>query len=200
MLCDKCGKNNATVFVKQMINNQETTQHLCEQCASEVMDIGNFSLDKFFNGEHFGSFFENPFGARVEQLPKCPVCGMTYADFCNTGKLGCSECYSAFAAKLLPMVKSIHGKDLHMGKVKNGQCSGCGSQVVAAPGGENDAKFYEKLALQKQLQDLVKAEKFEEAAKVRDQIKALEAELSKQSDQAAEAAEGEATKDETQKQ
>lgn len=180
MLCDKCGKNNATVFVKQVINNKETTQHLCEQCASEVMDIGNFALDKFFNGAHFGSFLENSFGGGEEQLQKCPVCGMTYDDFCRSGRLGCSECYSAFAAKLLPMVKGIHGKDLHVGKVKNSQCSSCGSQVTTAPGGVDDAKFYEKLALQKQLQDLVKTEQFEEAAKVRDRIKELETELGKQ--------------------
>ena len=60
MLCDKCGKNNATVYIKQIINNKETTQHLCEQCASEIMDIGNFSLDKFFND--FGDFGKTYFG------------------------------------------------------------------------------------------------------------------------------------------
>ena len=185
MLCDKCGKNNATVFVKQVINNKETTQHLCEQCASEIMDIGNFSLDKFFNNPHFGSPFEPALGGWQEKVLKCPVCGMSYADFSQTGKLGCSECYNTFSERILPMVRSIHGKNHHVGKVKNSQCSAEAAVVAdkteARPvNSADEAKFYEKIALQKQLQDLVMAEKFEEAAQVRDKIKAIDDELNHQ--------------------
>lgn len=178
MLCDKCGKNEATVFFKQVINNKETTQHLCNECAEGIMDIGNFSLDKFFSGSHLNSPFESTFGGFGGQVIKCPVCGMTYADFSQTGKLGCSECYRTFEDRILPMVKSIHGKNLHNGKSKNVSCA----ETVAERGekaiAENESKFYEKIALQKQLRELVKAERFEEAAKVRDEIKRIDDELS----------------------
>lgn len=185
MLCDKCGKNNATVYIKQIINNKETTQHLCEQCASEIMDIGNFSLDKFFND--FGDFGKTYFGQTSaapflgsdfadlnSNVLKCPVCGRTYNDFRRSGKLGCSECYATFGDRVLPVIKSIHGKNQHVGKVKNVSCSDCGSASYKPQTKEDEDKFYEKLALQKQLQELIKSENFEEAAKVRDQIKAIE--------------------------
>lgn len=178
MLCDKCGKNNATVYVKQIINNKETVQHLCEQCAHEIMDIGNFSLDKFFNNSYFEDAFASPlggsFGGLGESLLKCPVCGMTYNDFSHSGKLGCSECYTTFGDRILPVVKSIHGKNQHVGKVRDGQCTDCGSAVGQPASPEQEGKYYEKLALQKQLQELIKTEKFEEAAEVRDKIKAID--------------------------
>lgn len=177
MLCDKCGKNEATVFVKQVINNKETKQHLCKECAEGIMDIGNFSLDKFFSGSHLNSPFESAFGSLGGQVVKCPVCGITYNDFSKTGKLGCSECYNTFSDRVLPMVRSIHGKNQHVGKVKNGQCCVETEKEEPKVTAENESKFYEKMALQKQLQELVKAEEFEEAAKVRDQIKALDDEL-----------------------
>ena len=68
MLCDKCGKNEATVFVKQVINNKETKQHLCKECAEGIMDIGNFSLDKFFSGSHLNSPFESAFLIEEEEI------------------------------------------------------------------------------------------------------------------------------------
>ncbi len=191
MLCDKCGKNEATVFVKQVINNKETTQHLCRDCAREIMDIGDFSLDKFFNDFHhsyFGTSPHMPLGSSwdssAEQVIHCPVCGMSYRDFRKSGRLGCSECYTTFADRLLPTVQSIHGKDHHVGKVKDGSCSHCDQPTERPAGGKQEAQYYEKLALQKQLQELIRAEKFEEAAKVRDEIKAIEESLNHQNGQA----------------
>lgn len=184
MLCDKCGKNNASVFFKQVINDKETTMHLCDQCANEVMDIGNFSLDKFFNdfGSSYFSSSETPFlgsdyGSVGNGSLKCPVCGMSYGDFSRSGKLGCSECYSTFANRILPVVKSIHGRNKHVGKIKDSCCQCADTNNKKTLSEEEQSKFYEKMALQKQLQELIKSEKFEEAATVRDKIKAIESEL-----------------------
>ena len=35
MLCDKCGKNNATTHIKQIINGVVTERNLCSSCAAE---------------------------------------------------------------------------------------------------------------------------------------------------------------------
>ena len=178
MLCDRCGKNQASVLV----NNKETVEHLCQQCAGNLFDIGNLQLDKLFSMGGFNTPFET-----LSSLT-CPLCGTTYQQFKETGRLGCSECYDTFASRLEPLIKKMHGKSLHIGNqkfVENGD-QAVAKQVVAQPQDSEDltkmdavtqAKYYEKLALQKQLEQLIAAENFEEAVGVRDKIKALEKEI-----------------------
>ncbi len=173
MLCDKCGKNEASVFMKQVINNHQTTQHLCEHCAAELMDIGNLSLGKFF-GDNLSTLFES----RPNTSLTCPVCGMSYADYKQSGLLGCGECYNAFAQLLEPSIKGIHGRSIHTGK---GRLPEAKPAAAAAPAAGRSGSVDEDilrahpeiLAMQERLAQLIKEEKFEEAAIVRDQIKAL---------------------------
>ena len=35
MLCEKCGKNEANVYIKNIVNGKVTEQHLCSACAGE---------------------------------------------------------------------------------------------------------------------------------------------------------------------
>ena len=46
----------------------------------------------------------------------CPKCGLTLEQFYKTSMLGCENCYRAFAAELLPVLKKMHGKTEHCGK------------------------------------------------------------------------------------
>ena len=182
MLCDRCGKKQASVFVKQVVNNEEKVEHLCQQCAGDLFDIGNLQLDKLFSMGGLNAPFET-----ISTLT-CPLCGTTYQQFKETGRLGCSECYDTFASRLEPLIKKMHGKSLHIGKqkfVENGN-KAAAKRVVAQPQDNEDltkmdaatqGKYYEKLALQKQLEQLIAAENFEEAVGVRDKIKALESEI-----------------------
>ncbi len=102
----------------------------------------------------------------------CPGCGLSLAEFNGTGRLGCSQCYQTFAQQLLPVVNKFHGSRRHIGKVKLNNQLG---QLMQDP--ELANKNYEKLALEKQLNELVQLEKFEEAAAVRDKIRGLEQEI-----------------------
>ena len=38
MLCERCKKNNATVFYRESINGKERSLSLCEKCAEVVVD------------------------------------------------------------------------------------------------------------------------------------------------------------------
>jgi len=175
MLCDKCGKNEASVFMKQVINNKQTTQHLCEHCAAELMDIGNLSLGKFF-ADGVGTVF----GSRKQVKHACPVCGMTYAEYNKKGLLGCSECYNTFARELESSIFAIHGKTVHTGKGRLPEVAAPAAAPVqaekpAAKPEEEDIlrQHPELIVMQEKLQELIKEEKFEEAAIVRDQTKAI---------------------------
>ena len=96
MLCDKCGKNNATTHIKQIINGVVTERNLCSSCAAE---------------EGYSKF---PHGGTC-----CPVCGSRFSDIAETGKAGCAECYKTFYSELLPYLKRVHGSVKHVGKVPN---------------------------------------------------------------------------------
>lgn len=174
MLCGKCGKRQATVHFKQVINGEAHEEYLCEECAGELMNLGGFG--GFGNAGGLGQLDLNKLfsgGAPKESGRRCPVCGMTFAEYNSGGRLGCSRCYQTFAEELDPVIRRFHGGKRHVGKVKLIQPGGGGRIFLDDP--ELANKNYERLALQKQLSELIELEKFEEAAKVRDQIRALDA-------------------------
>jgi protein arginine kinase activator len=92
---------------------------------------------------------------------KCANCGLTYSDFKKIGRLGCGECYNAFKKYLGPLLKRIHGSNQHAGK----------SPLRAAKVSKKKADSQE---LRTRLQKAIETEAFEEAARIRDQIKDLE--------------------------
>lgn len=171
MLCDKCGKNPATVHYKQVVNGQVSEQHLCGQCAAGsgvYPEFGELDLNKLFSS-----------AVRSERKSAaCPLCGMTLAEFRQSGRIGCSRCYEVFREALQPMIKRYHGERRHKGKIKRPlRFAPDSNELLSPPEGDGANKTYEKLALQKQLAELVESERFEDAVKVRDRIRALEAEL-----------------------
>lgn len=170
MLCTKCGKRTAAVHLKQWVNGQEIEKFLCEECAEaeNVWSFGTLDLNKLFS---------NSFGrpAQMEAPPSCPGCGMSLAEFNSTGRLGCSHCYEVFGEQLRPVIAKFHGERRHVGKRLPGRLEV--ARLAQDP--ELAEKNYQRLALQKQLEELVKAERFEEAAKVRDQIRAVTEEIEK---------------------
>jgi protein arginine kinase activator len=174
MLCDVCGKNPATVHLTEIIDEQMNELHLCEECArhkSAAMEQ-QFGLSDLLAGM---ADFEKPSSSSKEEEPvtaKCPSCGLTYADFKKIGRLGCGECYNVFRKYLAPLLKRIHGSNQHIGKNP--------VKVKVA------TKLYKKKSglpeLKNQLQKAIREEAFEEAARLRDQIKEMEAKQIKEED------------------
>lgn len=160
MLCDLCAKNQATVHLTEIIDDQMNELHLCEECArhkSAQMEQ-QFGLGDLLAGL---ADFEKP-GTEKEAVGlKCPGCGFNYSDFKKIGRLGCSECYPTFKKYLGPLLKKIHGSLVHLGKspAKTAKVSPAASEL---------------LELRRRLQQAIENEAFEEAAKLRDQIKESE--------------------------
>ncbi|SFJ37015.1 UvrB/UvrC motif-containing protein [Thermoflavimicrobium dichotomicum] len=171
MLCPECGKRPATIHYTKIINGNKTEQYLCEVCAHEKGDVPTFEngfsfqklLSSFLNFEP--SFSEHESRATVKhQTLRCPTCGMTYNQFGKFGRFGCSDCYYTFRTHLEPMLRRIHGHTTHRGKIPERT--------------KGALKIRRKLELLKEeLARKVQAEEFEEAAKIRDQIRALQEQL-----------------------
>src|SRR3989338_3889707 len=160
MLCDVCAKNTATVHLTEIIDDQMNELHLCEECARQksAQMEQQFGLSDLLAGL---AEFEKP-TKEVEAVGlKCPNCGLTYTYFKKIGRLGCGECYTIFKKYLGPLLKKIHGSTMHLGKTP-----------LKTP--KVTRKKPDLQELRDKLQKAIEAEAFEEAAKVRDQIRELE--------------------------
>lgn len=161
MVCDSCGQGEAVVHLTQIVNNQMTTSHLCEQCAAAkgletAEGPPNFPLTDFLA----------QMGDVAEQSPAtdatCGFCGLTFAAFRETGRLGCPHCYATFEGHLRGLLRRIHGGTQHVGKV----------YLPSDPTASERAKRLE--GLRRRLQRAVESEDFERAAEIRDLIRAVE--------------------------
>lgn len=160
MLCEKCGKNNATTHIRTVINGVVRELDLCNNCAAEE---GYNHLHHNSLAEMLASMMGETIKKRVTAEPvKCPVCKASFSDIAETGRMGCAECYNVFGNELLPYLKRVHGSTKHVGKVPNS------APLMVKP--ETDTVNELRLELNR----LVREERYEEAAVVRDKIRKLE--------------------------
>ncbi len=156
MVCSRCQKNEACVFVKELVNNQVTEAQYCLNCAKPVQDAPG--LPPVFAWLSALSGVKTP----APRVAPCKNCGLRYSDFKKTGRLGCAECYAAFERPLTDLLKRIHGALEH-----------CGKAPTDEPG---KLRRKELARLKKELGEAVAKESFESAARLRDQIRKLEKE------------------------
>ena len=178
MLCDVCGKKEAKIYYTEIIGGKKKEQHLCEDCA---MDQSSFKLLNSSNpnevslgGMLFGildSIGKKESGKETP-ITKCKSCGLRYEEFRKLGKFGCADCYTSFGKILNENLRSIHGADMHTGKRPKGYESPT-EKII------NQLPELDKLAMQ--LQRAIEQEEYEEAAKLRDRIRALKENEEKES-------------------
>jgi protein arginine kinase activator len=161
MLCELCKQAQATVHLTEIINEQMTELHLCEACANQkgAQVESHFGLADLLSGLADFSKTQEP---EEVSTKACPTCGMTYDDFRKVGRLGCAECYPTFKRSLGSLLKRIHGSPIHIGKSP--------SRLIKPA---RIAKA-ELLELKRKLERAIEEEEFEEAAKLRDQIRRVE--------------------------
>ena len=184
MLCDNCGKREANVRYSENINGVKKELNLCEECSHKLgIDQMDFSMpidfSNFFEG-FIDDFGENTFLPMLDDIRalKCNSCGYTFDDIARTGRLGCKDCYDVFQDRLDPIIKRIQGSNKHVGRIGKIIDSKIENSI-----NENEKEVEEKKdkkqipALEKLENDLkqaIKEERYEDAAKIRDEIKKLE--------------------------
>jgi len=165
MLCSICKEKEATVHYTQIIGDKMQKVDLCEACSKTkgINDTSGFSLADLMLGG-LGASLETDDAANGKEL-KCPRCGYSQQDFKKSGRLGCPECYKVFADGLESLLKAMHKGTRHVGKVPEAL--------------RQNRDLSDRLkTLQRRLAKTVEAEDFEQAAKLRDEIKQTSAKLS----------------------
>ena len=166
MLCDKCKKNPATVHMQQFIMGKKAELHLCQECTFNfsVPDVP-IALENMFKGflEQMQSKIlpMNQQTASAAPTNACTNCGMTGEELKAGGKLGCRECYSSFSDEVVAILKNVQSSTRHTGKFPKR----LGKEML----------YIRQVGdLRANLSKAIAEENFELAAKLRDEIRALE--------------------------
>ena len=152
MLCEECGQRPAEVLLTAVVGGQTTTKNLCRECvkkykAGDVQAVLAAVLSAMTDKK------------QTLQIA-CPRCGETYAEFQKTGMLGCAACYQAFRKELTPLITRVQGRAQHAGR----------RPPVSE---EEQARMTRMEDLRARMEAAVAEENFEEAARLRDELRAL---------------------------
>lgn len=187
MQCDICGKKKATVHLTEIVDEQMSEMHLCEECARNK----STQMEQQFGlGDLLAGLSDVSKSAASKTDAKnaliCPACGLNYEDFRKFGRLGCGQCYTSFKEHLAGLLRKIHGSNRHLGKAPAAFVAPPPEAVVPAPAVKAAAAptlpgeaagflASENLEdLKKQLSAAIQAENFEKAAWLRDKIRLME--------------------------
>ncbi len=91
----------------------------------------------------------------------CPGCGISFGEINTTGAIGCGLCYESFRAHLVPLLRTLHGDTGHIG-------------LTPRAHRERTERMARAAKLREQLKAAVQREAYEEAVRLRDELKALE--------------------------
>ncbi len=170
--CERCNKYKANVHIIKVFDGIKKELSICEKCAKE---LGEFNLNYMVNVEDAFSlnilgglleYFNNNQQSSVIKIndSKCMNCGTTYAEFKNSGLLGCDECYNQFIKILTIFIKRVQKSSEHIGKIP----SRCGYDVIIKR---------ELIILKDKLQKAILSEEYEKAAELRDSIRSIESKI-----------------------
>lgn len=169
MMCEDCGIRPAKFHLMTIINGDRVERNLCPTCMAkhqkQIPGIDFSNLAGILN-----SILENRNSeeqAREDEAFEgyvCEQCGMTYGEFQKCGMLGCAHCYQAFKTPMTSLLQRVHGNTQHAGRVPGGVHSGTSIRMNID-------------RLKQKLQKAVADEEYEQAARLRDTIRALSVQL-----------------------
>ncbi|CAM3478884.1 UvrB/UvrC motif-containing protein [Hydrogenibacillus schlegelii] len=165
MMCERCGKRPATFHFTKIVNGEKTELHLCDVCAREEGVAFSVPGDAFSIHHLLSGIMPAMPSRPMDRGRVCPTCGMSYDEFVKKSRFGCSDCYTAFREPLVPLLRRIHG--------------GAAEHHGRAPKRHKPRRAlrHRLERLRAELQEKVAAEAYEEAARLRDEIRRLEREL-----------------------
>lgn len=166
MNCQVCNQHPASVHItditppaKPNAEAELNERHICETCAAGM----KLPLQSSKGSVQFVQVLKEQLRrAREVSGIKCPECGMTLSEFRSKGRLGCANDYEVFSTQLLPLLERVHNSTQHRGRVPGLQ--------------EDQLERMQTLSqLRQRLEEAVRDEAYEHAARLRDEIHELEA-------------------------
>jgi protein arginine kinase activator len=173
MKCQKCEKQ-AVFHITELETGEVRELHLCEDHARVYLnqsEPGGDGGDEPEEGKSSGGALMGPLGvgqtadelALLDQKA-CDMCGITFFEFRNQGRLGCPHDYVHFEKELEPLIANIHGATAHTGRRPS----------RAAPLPEGTEELTGVIGLRRSMKEAIACEDYEKAKDDRDAIRAVE--------------------------
>lgn len=185
MKCQQCD-NPAVFHITELESGAVREVHLCE-------DHARVYLNQSENGSGQGpqedaeeqlekSGLKGPLGVSqtaaelaILDQKACDMCGITFFDFRNQGRLGCPHDYVQFEKELEPLIGNIHGATLHTGRrptrTKADTLSAEEAKTRLPEGTEELAGI---IGLRRGMKEAILREDYEKAKENRDLIRDIE--------------------------
>lgn len=166
-VCSSCQQSQATVLVTELVHAEDSAippqvreQELCDACA-QGQNLPHNAVLKKSPQEILKLLHASAQRSRREPTIQCPDCGMTLLEFRQKGRMGCPKDYELFGAHARELLERIHGATAHVGRLPGQDAAGL----------ERSRRMSE---LQKELESAIRQEAYEQAARLRDELKSLQ--------------------------
>lgn len=156
--CRRCTKP-ATLHVTEIRAGEAVIIHLCDTCAREYLDQNPDNANPSMASDLASKLDE--LMAETHSPAVCPNCGISFNEFRENGRIGCSQDYTEFMTELLPLLENIHEDIEHKGKRPRSIVVGTQEQG-------------QLIQLRNEQRHAIEEEDYESAARLRDEIALLE--------------------------
>ena len=173
MKCQQCDKQ-AVFHITELESGEVRELHLCEDHARAYLNQSESGGGPDpAEQPAAGGALSGPLGVgqtadelAVLDQKACTMCGITFFEFRNQGRLGCPHDYLHFEKELEPLIANIHGATEHVGRRP--------SRGTAGPLPEGTDELTAVIGLRRSMKEAIALEDYEKAKEDRDAIRALE--------------------------
>ena len=173
MKCQQCDKQ-AVFHITELETGEVRELHLCEDHARTYLNQSEAAEgddeDKPSAGGLTGPLTVGQTADELALLDKkaCPMCGITFFEFRNQGRLGCPHDYVHFETELEPLIANIHGATQHPGR----KPERAAAEAATLPEGTEELTGV--IGLRRSMQEAITCEDYEKARESRDAIRRIE--------------------------
>ncbi len=163
MKCQKCDKP-ATFHITDLTGGEAHSVHLCPNCAKSFLQTSGATAAAPLASNAINKQLK--IGQTAKELAEldgrqCPICGISFYEFRQVGRLGCPHDYEYFSTELEPLLNNVHGATVHSGKRPRRGPDDTRSQTAM-------------IQLRREMKEAVEREEYELASEIRDKIKSIE--------------------------
>lgn len=167
MKCQKCEKH-ATFHITDLTGDELLALHLCPDCAQRYLKTDELDAKSPEETPTISSVLggqlkleETAEDLKELDAKQCPVCGISFYDFRQSGRLGCPHDYDFFTSELEPLLVNVHGETAHVGKRPENASSDSTLNI-------------DLIRMRREMKDAIDQEDYERASALRDQIRTIE--------------------------
>ncbi len=170
MKCQQCEKP-AVFHITELESGDVREVHLCEDHARAYLNQAEPVEEG--GGPAAAGGGQLAVGQTADDLAlldkkACPMCGITFFEFRNQGRLGCAHDYVHFEKELEPLIANIHGSTQHRGR-RPARDTG-----AEPPLPEATDELTVVIGLRRSMQEAIAREDYEKAREDRDAIRGIE--------------------------